>query len=129
MLYFRRSNRLLTEESLVEMDRRKRVGTLMNYYAELFNNPEALEEYRAESRANVAARKEADRHLQSPAELTRQQITFRNCIFSDNSYGYKTQSATWGVIKAETDTNDLYIHDSIFRDNAFADSETTVSLG
>ena len=43
--------------------------------------------------------------------------------------GEKSQSATYGVIKASTDTNDIYIHDTIFRDNAFGDSSITVRLG
>ena len=89
-LYFRRPDRFLSEDALMDMNRRQRVGAIMNYYANLLEDPEAMEEYHAAARAHIAASEESNRLLQDdPIEITRQQVTFSNCRFYNNSYGRK----------------------------------------
>jgi hypothetical protein len=119
-------NRQLAEINAMK-DPRARLGHTMNYYEKLMNDPQAMAEYREASR-----RATQQRQLQSSSngvELTRQQITFDNCKFMNNTYGAKMDATNYGVIGGETALNDVAVKGCIFQNNQFGDGNITVGGG
>lgn len=95
------------------MEHGQQSGHLVNYYAQLLQDPEQLE-----------ALQEHNRALQTIEGSERRQLTtFDSCVFDFNTYGERTTATNWGVIGAETNSNDVVIKNCVFENNDFGDTD------
>ena len=59
------------------------------------------------------------RDLQANEDLTRQVVTFENCLFRDNAAGPETETSYDGLITAYP-LNDIVLKSCIFQNNSYA---------
>ena len=59
------------------------------------------------------------RHLQEEDNYPRQLVTFRGCVFEENSQPQRSAGSSNGVVDIQYDQNDVVIEDCIFSGNVF----------
>jgi len=109
---------LLTEQERVKHE--------IDYYANLLNDPQAMEKFRAESQ-HPQNHPHDVRELQQ-SEILRQNVTFIGCRFEENTYGIADAATNYGALAAGTADNDLVVRECIFSGNQFGDINIVVWL-
>jgi hypothetical protein len=84
---------------------------------------EALEEHGKVKRGEIEAPKGVDRALQSTGDELRQIVTFEGCVFDGNEQDEFSDYTEYGIITIRTDSNDLIIKNTVFRNNLFGNEE------
>lgn len=100
-------------------DPRARAHHEMKYYANLLADSQAMAEFVAETQRPRHIEDDGGRDLQ--IEISRQNVTFSNCLFHDNTYGAADGDGftNYGAITAKTPDNDLAVRNCVFSENEF----------
>lgn len=124
LLFFSGSIRRLLQEMDDKMllTEQERVKHEIDYYANLLADPQAMEEFRAETQRTRNHHHERELQL----DVLRQNVTFIGCRFEENTYGIADAATNYGALAAETADNDLVVRESIFSGNQFGDINIVV---
>jgi hypothetical protein len=84
---------------------------------------QTLEEHGKVQRGEIEAPEGVDRALQSTEDSPRQVVLFDDCVFDANQQDEFRDFTEFGLITIRTDTNDVTIKNTIFRNNLFGNEE------